>query len=49
MQKITHGVSSEKTCCRLCAYTIASFKNIDSINVISVDNGGTEKCSENLS
>ena len=46
---MTHGVSSEKTCCRLCAYIIASFKDVDSINVISVDDGGTENPSENLS
>ena len=33
----------------MCAYIIASFKDVDSIDVISVDDGGTEKCSENLS
>ena len=46
---MTHAVSSEKTCCRLCAYIIASFKDVDSIDVISVDDGGTENRSENLS
>ena len=46
---MTHGVSSEKACCQLCAYTIASLKNVDSINVISIDDGGTEHPSENLS
>lgn len=46
---MTHGVSSEKTCCCLCAYTIASFKDVNSINVKSVDDGGTENPSENLS
>jgi hypothetical protein len=46
---MTHGVSSEKTCHRLCAYIIASFKDVDSINIISVDDGGTKYPSENLS
>ena len=46
---MTHGVSSEETCCRLCANITASFKDVDSINVIPIDDGGTKKCSENLS
>ena len=46
---MTHGVGSEKTCSRLCAYTTASFKDIDSINVISVDDGRPENPSKNLS
>ena len=45
---MTHGVSSEKTCSRLCAYIAATFKDIDSINIISVGNGGTQNPSENL-
>ena len=46
---MAYGVSSEKTCCRLCTYVIASFKDVDSVNVVSVDDGGTENSSENLS
>ena len=46
---MTHSVGSDKTCSRLCAYIIASFKDVDGINVISVDDGGTENRSENLS
>jgi hypothetical protein len=46
---MTHGISDEKTCCRLCAYIIASFKDVDSIDIIYVDDSGTKNPSEDLS
>ena len=46
---MTYSVSRKKTCGCLCAYIIASFKDVDSINIISVDDGRTEKRSKNLS